>query len=205
MNNTSVNSGWPSVPQALSCAALGIGCNYALRAIDAKIGTTYRSGSDSLIGALFHKIVPTSVQETSKSCASLCSRPVRAILYKLVDMRYIGYPDSKPFELLWSNACAPIIEEAIFRLGLQGGIAHVLTQICGFNPSLANSISIACASFVFAHAHEPEVSNPSFVSIMVASIAFGVAYAGKNLQTAILAHAAYNVVINAIPPRFLPS
>lgn len=200
MNNTSIKWGRPSVQHALGYAVAGIVCNYVLRAIDATIGTTYRSGNDSLIGALFRKIVPASVKEASKTCASLCSRPIKAILYKFIDMGY--NPDSNPFGPLWSIACAPVIEEAIFRLGLQGGIAYALNQICGFNPSLSNSISIACASFVFAHAHEAELSSSAFVSRMIAGIAFGASYAGENLQTAVVAHSAYNVAMHAIPARF---
>ncbi|MCX2723270.1 type II CAAX prenyl endopeptidase Rce1 family protein [Roseibium salinum] len=107
-----------------------------------------------------------------------------------------------PQILLWVNEdtvtelIAPVLEEGIFRLGIQSGIGIALTRF-GVPSPLAHSLSGAIATTLFAGAHNPDPRDPQFRQTLISGIAFGLMMHFRGYPAAVMTHSFHNFSMRA--------
>lgn len=143
------------------------------------------------IGGVLDKVLPTQVKDLSNRCATLLSSPVIWLQTKLLEHGY----DRVAFSSWFANVIGPTIEEAVFRLGVQGGITYALTQM-GFNPDVAAALSITCASVLFGQSHSPDLNSEQFNATMLGGVVFGVLQNYGNFFEATVAHVLFDSTLN---------
>lgn len=99
-------------------------------------------------------------------------------------------------ENMFSYILAPILEEAIYRYGLQEGIKLSLTTI-GFPTSIAQAAGISVASVMFGTAHDYGFGG-QFATLTICGTIFGVIKESYGFPEAVVAHAFHNIVIDLL-------
>lgn len=95
-------------------------------------------------------------------------------------------------ESLATELVSPLLEEAIFRVGLQEGLALGLTVV-GVPQQAAILLSGVIAATLFAGAHDPEPNSRQYRDTLISGIGFGLMMHLHGLPAAVVAHAANNV------------
>ncbi|MEI8125298.1 MAG: CPBP family intramembrane glutamic endopeptidase [Parachlamydiaceae bacterium] len=99
-------------------------------------------------------------------------------------------------EGLFSNILAPILEEAVYRLGVQGGVKLALTTI-GFPSEHAEIVANLAASVLFGVAHS-SAFDKEFATATICGFAFGHIQEHYGFPEAVVAHAFNNIVIDLL-------
>lgn len=100
-------------------------------------------------------------------------------------------------QLLWVNESiatelmSPMLEETIYRVGLQEGLALGLKAV-GVPVSAAAFLSVAIASSLFAAGHNLDQRHAVHREILISGIGFGLMMYVYGLPAAVVAHAANN-------------
>ena len=181
-----------STPLISNDLVKSVGCSAARIGAGVLAARSYGSiseytGLQLRIGTLFDKIVPTQVKNFSEKCALKLGYPVIWLQTTLLEHGC----DKIAFSKWFANVIGPTIEEAVFRLGLQKGVAFALTSI-GINPTLATIISMSCQSFMFGQAHSPDLDSDQFSSTMLSGLIFGALQAYGGFHEAALAHVIFD-------------
>lgn len=138
---------------------------------------------------ILSKITPTCVQNF------LTQGPLHQALAKA---------NVKMFELFGSMKLAstigvPVLEEAIFRFGLQQGLTYCLIA-AGVEPTIAKATSIFLSSVVFAMSHDAAMDSQKCTGLALKGAAFGATYEASGYLAAVVAHA-----LNNFREHYLPS
>lgn len=99
-------------------------------------------------------------------------------------------------ERLFSNILAPILEEAVYRLGVQGGIKLALTTI-GFPSVHAEIVANLTASVLFGLGHSSALGD-EFATTTICGFVFGHIQEHYGFPEAVVAHAFNNIVIDLL-------
>lgn len=105
----------------------------------------------------------------------------------------IGHPSSvvPAGSVVWMLAGAPVVEEVIFRLGLQ---QELLTRLC---PASAANVLTGLA---FAAAHGLSQGTPQALLTLLPALAIGAIYQrSRRLAPSVALHAAFNAVWLTVP------
>lgn len=137
------------------------------------------------LGLFLDKVIPLSVQEQISNISQLCMKPAVWMNQQLSE-RFKARTRSIFF--------APIIEEAVYRLGLQEGIAFAFTQI-GFTSETSSSVSILCSSLLFSMGHADDLRTIAFTNVMLIGIIYGYIQDCGSFPEAVLTHILYNKLL----------
>jgi hypothetical protein len=105
-----------------------------------------------------------------------------------------------PPQFYWINdqfvteLIAPVLEEVIYRVGIQEGMGLALTRF-GVPAGAATSIAALISATLFAGAHNLDPSSPEFRQTLISGIAFGVMMHVNGLPAAVMTHAMNNFSI----------
>lgn len=94
-----------------------------------------------------------------------------------------------------STVIAPIVEEVIYRMGMQGGVSAILERL-GVPSPVATTLSVSLTSIVFAGSHDMNPSSRHFRHTLVSGIIFGVTMYYFGPLSAMGAHSLNNVLID---------
>lgn len=111
-----------------------------------------------------------------------------------------GHPVLGPIDALVMSAGAGFHEELVFRVGLFGGGAYLLTKLAKLRPLYAVGIAAFVSSLVFSAAHYIGPFGDSFLLVTFTFRAlFGLAlvglYKARGFATAVYTHAIYDVFV----------
>ncbi len=173
MSSSIITSCLQTCATAASGVIAGKTCIWLSKKVEKKTGSN--------LGSFLNKI-PFSVQDRLIDCASLLKMPLGWLYGKTAE--FVG-------DEVFSDAIAPVLEEAIFRLGLQGGISYALLSM-GFNPTVADAVSISSASLLFGMCHDSYLPSSQFNQTMIVGTVFGVLQSYAGYPTAVIAHSMYN-------------
>lgn len=107
-----------------------------------------------------------------------------------------------PQILLWVNEdtvselIAPVLEEGIFRLGIQSGIGIALMRF-GVPSPIAHSFSGLIAASLFAGAHNPDPNDRHFRQTLISGITFGLMMHYRGYPAAVMTHSFHNFSMRA--------
>lgn len=97
-------------------------------------------------------------------------------------------------ESLATELIAPILEESIYRLGIQEGLARGL-MLVRVPPGVAHVLAGLIAEPLFAAGHNLDPRHPEYRETLIAGIGFGLMMYMYGLPGAVVAHAANNAYI----------
>jgi membrane protease YdiL (CAAX protease family) len=95
---------------------------------------------------------------------------------------------------------AGVYEEAVFRLGLLGGLAALLEKAAGWGRWFAVGVALALSSFLFSAVHHiPPLGDPLSLGVftfrVLAGIFFGLLFWFRGFAVAVYTHALYDVYV----------
>jgi membrane protease YdiL (CAAX protease family) len=158
------------------------------REIDARYQVHLANAHDWLLNQL-----PASVGTGYFRLTQALAAPQRAISGAVA-------AQALPPQLFWINdyyvreLIAPVVEEVMFRAGIQGGLGLALARF-GVPAGAADSIATLIAATLFAGAHNPDPREQQFRQTLIAGIAYGVMMYVYGLPAAVMTHAFYNFSI----------
>jgi hypothetical protein len=137
--------------------------------------------------------LPASVSQGYVRLTEAVGAPQRAIT-QVVMQRQL------PPQFFWINdeyvteLVAPVLEEFIYRVGIQEGMGLALTRF-GVPTGAANSIAALISATLFAGAHNLDPRSGAFRQTLISGIAFGVMMHVNGLPAAVMTHALNNFSI----------
>ncbi|MDN3508527.1 MAG: CPBP family intramembrane metalloprotease [Candidatus Neptunochlamydia sp.] len=132
-------------------------------------------------------VLPLNIQRKIWEVASKISRIANILHTPLVN--------AGVSERAYSIFVAPVLEETVYRLILQGGSSKAL-QAAGLDAKLAKVIAIGVTTILFEMAHYPDVRSQQFSNIALQSLAFSITQELRGISDAIIAHGVNNGIIN---------
>jgi hypothetical protein len=105
-----------------------------------------------------------------------------------------------PRQFFWINdeyvteLVAPVLEEVIYRAGIQEGVGLALTRF-GVPTLAANSIAALISATLFASGHNVDPASGQFRQTLISGIVFGVVMHISGLPAAVMSHAVNNFSI----------
>jgi Type II CAAX prenyl endopeptidase Rce1-like len=156
--------------------------------IDSRLHVHLADVHDWLLGQL-----PESVSQGYVRLAQAVGAPQRAITQGVMQGQL-------PPQFFWINdeyvteLIAPVVEEIIYRAGLQEGMGLALTRF-GVPTGAAISIAGPISATLFAGAHNLDPASPQFRQTLISGITFGVMMHVIGLPAAVMTHALNNFSI----------
>lgn len=167
---------------ALGGVVLSRGASWITQQMDARYNVHV---ADLLDGALNH--VPRSVSSGYFNTVRTLATPQRQMTSSVLNNPQLHWiNDNYIYELI-----APVLEEGIYRLGIQQGMAFALVRF-GVPSAAAHVFSNLIAAHLFAGGHNPDPTSPEFRNNVVAGIAFGVMMSASGAPAAVLTHSLHN-------------
>jgi len=139
------------------------------------------------LGLILDKI-PLSIQRQMFHCSEAVTKPIKWIFRSALTIIN---------QKVLSEVLAPVVEESIYRFGIQNGIAFSLKTL-GCNNELSSSVGIFCASLMFGFAHNCDLSHPQFIETMIPGIIFGIIQEYGGFPEAVLTHSFHNLSMRFI-------
>lgn len=159
------------------------GATWLTKKIDEEHHIHIADAIDKLLDA-----VPNSVARGYMNASIMSGRPQREVSTAIANSSRLNWVnDSLATELV-----SPVLEEAIYRVGLQEGVVLGLTAVGVPKPAalvLAGIIAVA----LFAGAHNVDPRSRTYRDILISGIGFGLMMHLHGLPAAVVAHAANNV------------
>ncbi len=137
--------------------------------------------------------VPISIMRNIYNVSRFISRPVVKAHQFTVNRLGVS-------ERIFSNLIAPVMEEAVYRLGMQEGIKFALMQM-GFPSSLAETVSISSSAVLFAVSHDSNLSV-EFTATVISGAVFGIIQENFGFPEAVATHMLNNVTIDLLSVDF---
>lgn len=159
---------------------IGTGFSFLNKKIEEKIGGP--------ICAPLDKVIPFKVQEILWRGSTTANAPAKALHSKMIHEYNFQ-------STTFSNIFAPVLEEAIYRLGIQGGITFALNTI-GLPEPVSTSIAIFVSSVMFGLGHNMYTDSSQFSHTTLMGVLFGVLQSQAGFSEAIAVHSFSNVIIN---------
>jgi membrane protease YdiL (CAAX protease family) len=108
-----------------------------------------------------------------------------------------GSPEvsSTLLEALVLASAAALSEELIFRMGGMSLMHWLIVDVLKLHASTGTTIAVVVTSLTFMLYHDPWSMSPQAATfILVSGLYLGTLFAQRGFATAVLAHAAYNVI-----------
>jgi hypothetical protein len=136
------------------------------------------------------EVLPTSVTSGYVKASQALSNPQRSVSTAIANRPRLQWVnDSLATELV-----SPLLEEGIFRVGLQQGLALGLTAV-GVPETAAAFLSVGISSALFAGGHNLDPRSTTYRDTFVSGIGFGLMMYLYGLPAAVVSHAANNVSV----------
>lgn len=174
-------------PRQTAAGVLGAvairGATWLTKKIDAEHHVHIADGIDYLIDR-----VPSSVALGYMNASLAIGGPQRSVSTAIENMPQLHWVN----ESLATELISPLLEEAIFRGGVQEGLAQSLT-VFGVPRSAADLLAVAISASLFAGAHDVNPRSRHYRDTLVSGIGFGLMMYLHGLPAAVVAHSANNV------------
>lgn len=132
-------------------------------------------------------VAPQSVIRGYLNASSALASPQKKVSTQIAtNPRLHWVNDSLATELV-----SPMLEEGIFRAGLQQGLATGLTAL-GVPQIAASVLALGIASSLFAAGHNANPDDPQHRDTLISGIGFGLMMYMHGMPAAVVAHAANN-------------
>jgi hypothetical protein len=144
----------------------------------------------------FLDVAPRSVTMGYLNATRVIGGPQRSVSTSIATNPQLTWVN----ESLATELVSPLLEESIFRVGLQEGLALGLIA-AGIPRSAASFLSGAIAASLFAGAHNVDPRSRQYRDTLVSGIGFGIMMYLHGLPGAVVAHSANNAGVRL--ERFL--
>ncbi|MCD9030192.1 CPBP family intramembrane metalloprotease [Luteimonas sp. Y-2-2-4F] len=158
------------------------GATWLTRKVDEEYRVHVADGVSTLL-----EMAPRSVAAGYMRASQMSGRPQAAISTAIDNTPRLRWVN----ESLASELLSPLLEEAIFRAGIQEGLVLGLTAV-GIPRPAARFLSGALSASFFAGAHNGDPDSRQYRDLLVAGIGFGLMMHLHGLPAAVVAHAATN-------------
>ena len=143
-------------------------------------------------------VAPRSLTMGYVNATRMIGGPQRSVSTKIANTPQLTWVN----ESLATELVSPLLEESIFRVGIQEGLALGLMAV-GVPRSAASFLSGAISVSLFAGAHNVDPRSRQYRDTLVSGIGFGVMMYLHGLPGAVVAHSANNAGVRL--ERFLRS
>jgi hypothetical protein len=141
-------------------------------------------------------VAPRSITMGYVNATRMIGGPQRSVSTKIANAPQLTWVN----ESLATELVSPLLEESIFRVGIQEGLALGLMAV-GIPRSAASFLSGAISVSLFAGAHNVDPRSRQYRDTLVSGIGFGVMMYLHGLPGAVVAHSANNAGVRL--ERFL--
>jgi len=149
-----------------------------------------RSGGN--VGYVLDKCMPTMVRQGFEGATNFVQDwvvvPTGRFVIRKVPQQYQ--------EIFSDIIASPVIEECVYRFGIQGSLS-LLLQAANVPPPLAKCISISVASLMFGMSHSPNIKDDRFVSTLISGVIYGVMREYGGITDPLMTHVASNMIVAA--------
>jgi membrane protease YdiL (CAAX protease family) len=138
--------------------------------------------------------VSVGYEFASETLGSPMSIVYRKVYSEIALNPRLSWVNESLFTQLFTQLLAPLLEESIFRVGVQEGLAQGLMAVDVPRP-VANFLSGVISASLFARAHNPDLTHAQYRDTLVSGIGFGVMMYVHGLPAAVVAHSANNAAV----------
>lgn len=164
-----------------SAGAVTLG-TWAIQKVEEKQNRYIADAMEKLI-----TIVPTSVVRGYVSLEVQLKRPQQLVSREFANRRELSWVN----ENFITQTISPLLEEFIFRFGIQECCTYVLKKL-GIPDVISAALAGTVSAVLFAGAHTPDPAQPQYRQVLTAGIGFAVMMYAHGFPGAVVSHAFYN-------------